>query len=95
MMTQTTLNELADRIAAYLQRFEADPAINVETAVAVADGRGTRRMRPYYKSTCYVERARVIVIYRSFSGPWKLTAAEATAYLAALDAGFVGWHTKA
>ena len=93
-MTQKQMTELAVRIEAHLDRFEADPAINAETAVAVADGRGIKRMVPYYKADTYATRSYVFVTYRSFSGAWKLTGEEATAYLAALDAGFVGWHTN-
>jgi len=75
-----TLTEIAARISDYLKRFERDLKINVKI-------NGLRR---YYRATAYRGGAYVRVRYISYQGAQSLTRAEATAYLAWLDAGNAG-----
>jgi hypothetical protein len=97
-MTAAELRELADRITAHLERFEADPEINAPRTRTrrTHDGGETvvtlpRFVKPYASAS----RGCVYVSYISFQGEDKLSGDEAAAYLAALDAGFVGRHTQA
>ena len=71
-----TLTEIAARINAHLARLERDARINVNGM--------------YYRPSAYRLGPRVHVRYISYQGAQLLTRAEATAYLAWLDAGNVG-----
>ena len=82
--TGPKLGEIAERITAHLQRFEADPAINVETLV------GGMKLTPYYKAFAVASGSRVMVKNVSYQCHTNLTKADALAYLAWLDAGNVG-----
>ena len=80
------LKEIAIRIKAHLQRFEADPVINARCA--------TWKTLSYWHVNAYDAGARVMVSYVSFQGNSSLTKSEAAAYLEWLDAGNVGTHYK-
>lgn len=79
---------IAQRIAAHLRRFEADPKINRER-----EGRG----KPYYNAGAGAAAGarRITVVYVSYQGASRLTRAHAELYLAWLDAGNVGRHFEA
>lgn len=78
------LGEIAERIAAHLRRFEADPVINPT--------REGRRIRAYYSPSALVRGSRVGIAYVSFQPETCLTKSAALGYLAWLDAGNVGRH---
>jgi len=82
LRTVSTLTELAARIDVHLKRLEADPATNVLV-------KSTHR---FFHAKAYATSRHVAVTYVSFQGESKLTKAEATAYLAALDDGFAKQH---
>jgi hypothetical protein len=83
------LNEIAGRIHAHLQRFEADPKINVWANGKVG---GTR---PYYCAGAWARGRYVYVKYKSYQGNNNISKADAERYLEKLDAGFVGRHFEA
>jgi hypothetical protein len=89
-MTMKQMTELAEAIDAYLKRFEADPVINAEREV----GRGAMKLRPFFNAQAYATRKFVCLTYVAYQGQSKLTAEEATTYLARLDSGFVGTHRQ-
>jgi hypothetical protein len=82
---EPTLREIAQRIDAHLDRFEADPKIN-----KVVHG-----MRSYYYAGARVAGRWVSVAYISFQGPSSLDRERALRYLAWLDAGNIGRHYEA
>lgn len=89
-MTTKQLVPVAERILAHLQRFEADPAINVPH-----DHDGTYKPNGYlfyYKPTCRAYRKRIKVNYVSYQFELDMSPTEALAYLEKLDAGEVGKH---
>ena len=79
------LDEIANRIAAHLARFEKDKTINKPFGTGV---------KPYYFSHAYRGGRYVRVIYVTYHEADSLTREEALAYLAWLDAGNVGKHWK-
>ena len=81
-----TLTQVAAKISEYLQKFEADPKINVKR-----DG-GT--ISPYWQSGAYQAGRFVGVIYVRFQGSFTLKRDEAEKYLAWLEAGNVGKHLQ-
>lgn len=83
------LKEIAEKIDAYLKRFESDETINVSR-----DG-DRLGLKPYYQARAYVAGRYVAVTYVSFQHTSNLTKAEALEYLAWLDDGNVGKHFKA
>lgn len=86
-MTPLKLAEIATRIQVHLVRFETDPKIN-----HYDDNRSIRGLRPYYHANSFSSGNRIGVVYIIYQGTTYLTKAQAAAYLAALDAGFVGRH---
>lgn len=80
------LAEVAERIAAHLARFEADPVVNA------VKGYGGSRLPLYYQSGAYPAGAKVGVVYINFQYHSKLSKRDALGYLAWLDAGGVGRH---
>ena len=89
-----TNKEIAERISAHLKRFEADPAINVETSRGpnTPPGKG---LRAFFNARARVAGARVGVTYISYQNSTNLKKVEAEKYLAWLDAGNVGRHYEA
>jgi len=87
--TPRTLAELAECINRHLKRFEADPVIN-----APDPRRGDTRPF-FYAWASYRVGSKMSVQYISYQGASKLSKAEATEYLAWLDAGNVGRHYEA
>jgi hypothetical protein len=92
--------DLALRIDAHLKRFEADPVINARCELVdgewhVVRDDPNRGVPPYVGAHASASGRFVRVRYVSFQGTSSLTQAEATAYLAWLDAGNVGTHHKA
>lgn len=86
MDKQPKLAEIAKRISEHLRRFEADKnGVNKENA---------QGLRPYYSSMSWASGSRVGVCYVSFQGREFLTKADASKYLAWLDAGNIGRHYK-
>lgn len=83
---EVKLKELAERIGAHLRRFADDPVLS-----RGAWGKSARFWSPY----CGVAGRFVVVRYVSYQGNINITKAEATAYLAKLDAGYVGRHFEA
>lgn len=84
------LDEIAKRIDRHLQRFADNPTIATKTWV---DGQGvTRELTCYWQPIAARGGARVMVKYVSYQYASSLTRAQATAYLAWLDAGNVGTH---
>lgn len=79
------LKELAQQIGAHLKRFEADPVLSRSP-----DGNAR-----FWRPSCYAAGLYVCVAYVSYQGRSTMTKGEATAYLAKLDAGFVGRHFEA
>lgn len=88
-MSTMKLREIAARIDAHLKSFEADPKINARHRMY-----GTT---PYWGAHCWwvPGSSRVSVLYVSYQGRSTMTKAEATAYLAWLDAGNNGYHYEA
>ena len=84
MAKTLTLTETAARILVHLQRFEADPAVNVE-----AHHPG---LHPYFNVHCLCGGQFVRVCYVSYQGWSPLTRGQALAYLNWLDQGNVGKH---
>lgn len=83
--TQTTVaKRLGMAIDLHLRRFEADPKINAARS-------GTR---PYYHANAWGDRHRVRVRYVLYQGDTAISVADATKYLAWLDAGNVGLHYR-
>jgi len=80
------LDEIAQRIAAHLQRFEHDPVINIKDAIY--------KIKPYYWTRCRRAGSRIMVTYLTFQGSSSLTKEEALRYLEWLDQGNVGKHFK-
>jgi hypothetical protein len=84
-----SLQELAERINAHLQRFEADAKINAP--------RGQRmQTTPYFHAGAGAGASsrRVQLCYVEYQGQTLLTRAQAARYLAWLDAGNVGKHIQ-
>ncbi len=81
------LTETAARISAHLKDFEADADINKVHPAS--------QSRPYYYASAIRLGRFVGVQYISYQGRTNITRQEAEAYLAALDAGFVGTHWAA
>jgi hypothetical protein len=82
------MQEIADRINAYLDKFENDPDIN-------KDPKG-RDLKPYYGAGAFYGSGRYIgVCYISYQGVRNLTKADALEYLEWLDTGNIGKHHKA
>ena len=77
------LDEIANRIAAHLARFEKDKTINKPFGTGV---------KPYYFASAYRGGRYVCVRYVAYQLTSSLTREEALAYLAWLDAGNVGTH---
>lgn len=84
-----TTKEIGERINAHLQRFEADPKINVDRSS------GMRGLHPYWHAGAAGRRAHVYITYVRYQGTRALKKADALKYLAWLDAGNVGRHYKA
>ena len=82
------LKEIAERIDAYLKKFEADKTIN-------APGKGSMAISPYYCAGAWVSGSYVSVCYVSFQHTSNLRKADAIKYLERLDAGNVGKHYTA
>ncbi len=80
------LGEIAKRILAHLQRFEADAKINKPV------DHGGMRLKPYYCVNAYHAGSRIAIQYVSYQGSTCLSRDEALRYLAWLDAGNVGKH---
>lgn len=79
--------EVAGRIRAHLERFEADPAINTDES-----GQGRRR---YYEVNAWAAGRYINVRYIAYQLTHSLPRADAERYLAWLDAGNVGSHYAA
>lgn len=84
-MPKPTLTEIAQRIAAYLRRFENDPSVNA---------RDKNDLAPYYQAHAWRAGAYVGIRYISFQPVTFLPKADAARYLKALDSGFVGKHWR-
>lgn len=84
------MKQLATKINAHLQRFEADKTgVNKDDK---GDGMGSR---PFFNAHATYYGGRFIAItYVSYQGDSQLTQAEAREYLAWLDAGNIGQHFK-
>jgi hypothetical protein len=90
---RSPLQQLADRIHAHLQRFEADPVINRYGKGATP---AQQALHPYYHAVCgYGGGSKIFISYVSYQGNSFLTWVEAAQYLEKLDAGFVGRHYEA
>jgi hypothetical protein len=76
--------DIAKKIRAHLQRFEADPIINAENKPG--------GLTPYFHANAWDAGRYVAVRYVSFQGTTHLSKADAERYLAWLDAGNVGKH---
>lgn len=81
------LTEIAQRIDAHLERFEADPKIN--------EFDEKYRVHRYYHAGARRSGRYVSVCYISYQGTSQLARDEALNYLAWLDAGNVGTHYQA
>lgn len=79
------LDAIAKRITEHLVRFEASTKHNPK------DSYGTR---PFYFPNARRVGSRLAVTYVSYQGSTRVSADEAVAYLAWLDAGNVGKHWK-
>ena len=97
--TKTSVaHELAQKIDAYLRRFERSPKINPgkrynqEKKKWVPDPMG---LRDYYGASARGDRRRVWIIYITYQGGSYLSIEDAQKYLAWLDAGNVGRHYEA
>ena len=86
------LRDLASRIQKHLKRFEKDPGINTYGS---GDDRSHQGLVPYYWANSFVAGRYVGVVYIAYQGASYLTKEDAAAYLARLDAGFVGRHQEA
>lgn len=76
------LREIASRIGAHLERFEADPDICFGASMAAK----------YVRPDVYATRTCLQIRYVSVREYRQLTKADAIDYLAWLDAGNVGTH---
>lgn len=85
-MPEVKLKDLAERIAAHLKRFEADPLLS---------RRKDKKTARFWSTSCVVNGRFVSVSYISYQGSSNMSKAEAQAYLAKLDAGYVGRHFEA
>lgn len=87
MAPSLKLKEIADRINAHLKRMEQDPALNT----LGYDG------KPEYQGAkCEAGDSKVGIVYKSYMlFPHVLTKAQATKYLAWLDAGNNTSHFEA
>lgn len=81
-----TLDEIAGRISKHLFRFERDRTVNEPNP---ANG-----IHPYYYARAERAGRYIAVTYVKFHARAHLTRGEAAAYLAALDAGYVGKHDQ-
>jgi hypothetical protein len=91
---KTPLKEIAARIDAHLKRFQNDPAIN-RYKRGTPEQMKSSGPKPYYNAGAFVGGAYVRVIYIGYQGASSLRRSDAEAYLAKLDAGFVGRHYEA
>lgn len=88
------LAEIADRITAYLNKWEADPVINAPRLYACSRGRESL-LQPYYHAGAYASGRYVGIRYVSYQATTRITKEEALKYLAMLDSGYVGRHFEA
>lgn len=100
-MKQPTLNQIAERIRAHLERFEKDPVINRHREfdkekggwVDLPVGEKQKGSGTYYSPNAYAAGAKLFIRYISYQGSGAgLTKAEGAEYLAWLDEGNVGTH---
>lgn len=84
-MLELKIPDLAKRIDAHLKRLEADTAAN-----RTANGRAR-----FFTPSCRANGRFVAVTYVSYQSSSNMTKAEAAAYLAKLDAGYMGRHFEA
>ena len=80
------LNEITKRINKYLERLEADPAINAIKSSG---------HHPYYNANAHCSGSRIFVAYVNYNGYFSLTKEIAIKYLEWLDAGNAGTHYDA
>ena len=85
-----TNEELAQRISAYLSKWEADRGGVNKSLDGKAGG-----LRWYYNAGAHAAGRYVRICYVSYQGSRALTKDEAELYLAALDDGFIGTHYEA
>ncbi len=85
-MAKITLTEIGNRISKHFKRFEADEEIN-----KIHEGRS---IPPYHHAHAWQSGSGVRVRYVSFQGDTLLTREQAEQYLAWLDFGNVGKHTR-
>lgn len=78
------LTEIAARINAHLERFEANPTINPVRE------HNRLRTKDYHMAGAAASGSRLFVTFISYQGSNSLTKARALAYLEWLDAGNVG-----
>lgn len=83
------LEDLANGIYKYLQKFEADPNINIRR------NDNKYRLKPYFNVSAWQAGRYVAVQYVSFQGHTNLTKQEAREYLDWLHEGNVGTHRSA
>ncbi len=88
------VKDIAARINAHLQRFEADPEVNRYQCPTPEQTEGSA-LRPYYHARAWALGGYVRVTYISYQGSSSLTKANAGKYLAWLDAGHEGRHYEA
>lgn len=81
------LAELAERIDAHLRRLEADKDVNVNPRAP--------KLKMLYSAAAEPAGRFVAIRYVSYQGFMNVSKADALAYLAALDGGFVGRHFEA
>lgn len=85
-MSDLKLTDLAKRIGEHLRRFESDPVLSRR-----ADGKSAR----FWGAACWVSGRYIGITYISYQGSSHLSKVDALAYLAKLDAGYVGRHFEA
>ena len=90
MKAKVKLKDLAAHINAHLKRMENDPKINKVTEYGRAGN--SMRLKRFYQAGCGASGPWVHVTYVSYQGSANLSKADATAYLAWLDAGGNGEH---
>lgn len=81
---KTKLADLAEKIDAYLKKWEAD-----KVGVNKADSGGHRKF--YCANACAMGN-RIAIKYVSFQGSSRLSRGEAERFLARLDGGYIGSH---
>lgn len=82
------LEEIAERINAYLVRFEKDPKLNKRDP-------SRANTTPFYNAHAFRAGRYVRIMYVSYQGIGSITKQEAEQYLAWLGAGNVGKHYAA